>query len=258
MLTLVYLGTGAAVPAPDRDNTSLAIDDGEEVTLVDASGAPYRRLAAVGLSPQRLARVVLTHEHTDHVYGLPSLLHSLWYSGRREPLTIYALPDTWKAVDRLLEAFRPASWIDQFPLERQVIVPGDQPFLQARRLSLWAAAVRHSAPTAGLRVEGTGATIAYSSDTAPCEAVVALARGCDLLVHEATYLARHEAAATRAGHSTARQAGEIATRAGARRLGLVHFTPSAPGQLDVLRGEAAAVFSGSVDVPADLDHVEIG
>ena len=49
-----------------------------------------------------------------------------------------------------------------------------------------------------------------------------LAREADLLVHEATFLAGQEEPANAAGHSTARQAGEIAARAGARRLALVH------------------------------------
>src|SRR5438067_11725779 len=63
MLTVHFLGTGAALPGPGRDNTSLAVDDGQSVTLVDASGSPLKRLREAGVDPDRLARVIITHQH---------------------------------------------------------------------------------------------------------------------------------------------------------------------------------------------------
>jgi ribonuclease Z len=62
---------------------------------------------------------------------------------------------------------------------------------------------------------GSGKTFAYSSDTEPCPEVARLARGVDVLVHEATGEAR--------GHSSASQAGEIARQAKAKSLYLVHY-----------------------------------
>src|SRR5437762_9644439 len=117
MLTVTFLGTGAAVPAAGRDNTSLAIDDGEEITLIDTSGSPFKRLLEAGAPHQRLARVIITHEHPDHSYGFPSLLQSLWLAGRREPLPVYAPESTWSLLDRLVASYWPRGWNNGFELE---------------------------------------------------------------------------------------------------------------------------------------------
>lgn len=258
MLTVIYLGTSAAIPGPGRDNTSLAVDDGREVTLIDTSGSPLKRLVEAGVSRQRLARVIITHRHLDHTYGFPSLVHGLWLEGRQKPLAVYAQVESWSVLDRLLDAYRPSRWVDAVPIERHTIEAGEEPFLRTDSFTARAAATRHSVPTVGIRLESAaGSVFAYSSDTSPCEAVTDLARGAQVLVHEATFLAGEEEQAGRAGHSTARQAGETAIVAGAERLVLVHFTPARPEDLIALREGAAAVFPGPVDVPADLDRISL-
>jgi ribonuclease Z len=257
MLTLIYLGTGAAVPGPGRDNTSLVLDDGAEVTLIDASGAPVRRLAEAGIPAARLTRVIITHEHLDHTYGFPSLLQSLWLAGRREALPVYAQAPTWRFLDRLVDAFRPGSWTDAFPIERHVIEPGDRPFLESGAGPMWAAPGKHSVPSVGLRLATAGGAVVYSCDTAPCPAITDLARGARLLLHEATFPAGHEAEANRLGHSSALQAAEVAAAAGVARLALVHYTPAAPGDLEALRAGAVGVFGGTVDVPNDQDRTTV-
>lgn len=89
-----------------------------------------------------------------------------------------------------------------------------------------------------------GGSFAYVTDTEPCEAGVTLARAVDVLYHDATFGqdVQHRAVAT--GHSTARDAAEVARRAGARKLLLGHF--SARYQtLDTLVEEARAVFQNT-------------
>ncbi len=83
-----------------------------------------------------------------------------------------------------------------------------------------ASPVDHAVPTIGLRIEhaDTGRVVAYSCDTAPSEHVVELARDAGVLVHEAT---GHQPGV----HSSVEEAAEIAARAGAHRLLLVHLPP---------------------------------
>ena len=69
-----------------------------------------------------------------------------------------------------------------------------------------------------------GAAFAYVLDTTPCDGGRALAHQADLLMHEATFTDEHHARALEVGHSTARQAAEVARDAGARRLLLTHFS----------------------------------
>ncbi|MFC3688617.1 ribonuclease Z [Aquipuribacter hungaricus] len=69
-----------------------------------------------------------------------------------------------------------------------------------------------------------GQSVAVVMDTRACDGALALARGVDLLVCESTFLDADRDLAERYGHLTARQAGELAARAGARRLVLTHFS----------------------------------
>lgn len=258
MLTVHYLGTGAAVPSPGRDNTSLALDDGREVTLIDTSGSPLKRLGEAGIAPDRLSRVIITHEHLDHTFGYPSLLQSLWLTGRKEPLDVYALAPTWRVLDALTSLYRVDSWKGAFPVRKHTIEPGDRPFLETEEISARAAWGQHAVPSVGLRFEApSDAALTYSSDTSPCESIQKLTRGSSVLIHEATFLAGQEDLAGRLGHSTARQAAEVAVAAGVERLVLIHFTPSGGDDLATLKRGAEAVFAGTVEVPSDMDKLAL-
>jgi ribonuclease Z len=92
-----------------------------------------------------------------------------------------------------------------------------------------------------------GRKIVFSGDTAPCEALISLARGADVLIHEATYAQKHLELAKRSAHSTAAGAAGIAREAQVRRLILTHFSPryddpEADVTLETLLSEARDVF----------------
>jgi ribonuclease Z len=259
MLTVHFLGTGAALPGPGRDNTSLAIDDGADVTLVDTSGSPLKRLHDAGIPPDLLSRVIITHEHLDHTFGYASLLQGLWLAGRKAPLDVYAQAATWRVLDGLTELYRASRWNDVYPVRKHQIEPGERPFVTTDTISVRAGPGKHSVPSVGLRFETSAGSLVYSSDTsAPCDEIRELATGANALVHEATFVAGQEEQAARFGHSTSRQAAEVAVAAGVERLVLIHFTPSGPDDLAALQLGAAAAFGGPIEVPVDLDRLTLG
>ena len=107
-------------------------------------------------------------------------------------------------------------------------------------------------PNFAIRVDvaGRASSVVYSSDTQPCDAVVALARGADTLIHEATFPDRHRG---RFGvHSTAGEAGEIAARAGVRRLILAHVEADYHDELDAMAREARKRFGGLVEIAQEF------
>jgi ribonuclease Z len=99
-----------------------------------------------------------------------------------------------------------------------------------------------------------GRRIVISGDTAPCEMVRVAADGADVLVHEATFTEDERERAYETGHSTARQAAEIAREADVGLLALTHVSTRYGG--GEIRDEARAVFERTV-VPRDFDAIEI-
>ncbi|HET8677473.1 MAG TPA: ribonuclease Z [Blastocatellia bacterium] len=100
-----------------------------------------------------------------------------------------------------------------------------------------------------------GKTVAYCTDTRPCRAGVELARGVDLLIHEATFTDELAEEAREFGHSTARQAAEIAREAGAQRLLITHFSTRYPDPKPLLE-EAREIFPETI-LADDLIEVEV-
>lgn len=100
-----------------------------------------------------------------------------------------------------------------------------------------------------------GQVFAFVMDTRWCDAAVDLAEGADLVVAEATFSSEDQELATAYGHMTARQAGELARAAHARRLVITHFSQRYR-DVEPLLDEAAAVFSHVV-AANDLDRIEL-
>jgi ribonuclease Z len=102
-----------------------------------------------------------------------------------------------------------------------------------------------------------GRRVVYTGDTRPTDSVVDAAEGADLLVHDATFADGEAGRATSTGHSTAREAGTVATRADAKRLALTHLSSRYAGETDRLGREASAAFEGECFVAEDGQTVEV-
>ena len=91
-----------------------------------------------------------------------------------------------------------------------------------------------------------GRTIVFTGDTRPAESTIEVARGADLLIHEATFADDEAALAVETGHSTAREAGTVAERAGVRRLVLTHISSRYSRDAQELLAQARAAFPNAL------------
>jgi len=252
MLRMILLGVGTGVPDQDRENTHMVWESPDGLTLIDAGGSTYQRLLRANLDPMQLRSIILTHSHTDHINGLPALLFSLRLAGFRQRLSIYGNQPTLALVQRILEAFTlegyqaDADWIE---VEGGQDIPINSPHFRLRT-----APTTHSRPCLALRFEvpKTGRALVYSADTEPCQSVQELARGAVVLIHEAT------TAEPFPGHTTPRQAGEVAARAGVEQLVLVHFSPhwtmSAAQAIEEIQ---ASGFTGEAEIGREFGVYEL-
>lgn len=251
----LFLGTSGAIPSAVRDTTWLAFVVPEGAVVVDCGGRPVARLRQAALDPLDVIHVVITHLHADHAYGLPSLVQGLRLLGRDRPLHVWARVEHLDSLRQVLAAFGLADRPGAFPVRFGALdLTGASATFTLGALEVRAAPNEHGRmPNVALRVDVAGISdraVVYSSDTAPTESVVALARGAHTLIHEATFPHRDRG---RFGvHSTAREAGEVAARAGVRRLVLTHIDVDYHAELEALAAEAAKAFGGPVEVAREL------
>lgn len=246
MHRMILLGVGTAVPDQDRENTHMVWEAPEGLLLIDAGGSTYQRLLRAGLDPKRLRAIFLTHSHADHINGLPGLLFALKIAGFQGILPIFGNEPTLELVRRILDTFDLEEFVTKIDWR---VVQGGQEIPLDSSYSLYTADTEHSRPCLALRFTHTesGRTLVYSADTQPCDAVQKLAQGATILIHEAT------TAEPFPGHTTPRQAGEVAHKAGVERLVLVHFSPhwtmSASQAIDEVR---ASGFTGEIEIGREL------
>jgi ribonuclease Z len=258
-MRFAFLGTSAALPSATRDTTSMVVDGRGALVLVDVGGSPAQKLRRLGIDPLAVTHVIVTHLHADHAYGLPALVQNLRSLGRRSPLPVLCRPEHVDAVRALLEVFNLWRRPGMFELNTLAVdATAETVAFEHGELTVTTAPNEHgSMPNFAVRFaeRPRGVALVYSSDTRPSDAVLALARGADTLVHDATFVGGDR---ERIGsHSSAGEAGDVAARAGVRRLILTHIDAQYHERLDDLVKEARSRFDGVVEAARELSVYEI-
>ncbi|MFM7069938.1 MAG: MBL fold metallo-hydrolase, partial [Actinomycetes bacterium] len=183
-----------------------------------------------------LDAVVVSHEHPDHWLELPVLRNALKYWAGRSGVPLFTTAGT---LD-LGRPFRlaPGAFAASAISDGDALDIGDLAFRFSR--------TDHPVETLAVRVDHGGAALGYTSDTGPAWSCEALGADLDVLIAEATF--RH-GDGNAPVHLTARQAGEQAAAARARRLVLTHLLPGAD--------EAAAVIEAADAYGADVEAAQV-
>ncbi|MBI0584124.1 MAG: ribonuclease Z [Methanomassiliicoccus sp.] len=91
-MQLTFLGTGGGMPSPSRGVSAIALQFGGEVLLFDCGEGTQRQFMLSTVSFMKVAAIFITHFHGDHFLGLPGLIQSMNFSGRKAPLAIFGPP----------------------------------------------------------------------------------------------------------------------------------------------------------------------
>jgi ribonuclease Z len=291
-LSIFFAGTAGSVPSARRGLPAILVRRGGDRILFDCGEGTQRQLvSSVGLAD--LTDVFLTHFHTDHWLGLPGMLNTFNLRGRDRPLTVHGPPGLRSLMGIVARmSGRPSFELDVVELEAGDVLerhgyriapvavdhrgpgvgyvlfenerPGvfDPEIAKARGLTEGpefgrvqrGETVNGVTPDEVMGPARGGRKLVLSGDTRPCDAIRVAAHRADVLVHEATFAEEERQRADENGHSTARQAAEIARDAEVAMLALNHVSTRHP--LRLLRDEARAVFTPTV-VPRDFDTIEI-
>jgi ribonuclease Z len=267
---VVLLGTGTPNPEPDRMGPSVAIVSGGRVYIVDCGPGVVRRAAETGIRMEQLTRGFITHLHSDHTAGYPDLILTPPNAGRGEPLEVFGPPGLRDMTALLLRAYRQDFAIRLhgtqpgqprgFLVTAHDVGPGE--IYRDEQVRVTAFAVSHGAwkYAYGYRFEARDKTIAISGDTTYSDALIAAAKGCDILVHEvysqkgwegrtAEWRKYHEAY-----HTSGTDVGRVAAQVRPKKLVLYHLLPM--GQTaDEILGEVRRNWQGETIYGKDLDVI---
>ena len=279
---LVLLGTGAGpVPGyPRHMQSSLLLHNGA-VYIVDCGLGVTDQFARTGLSFSAVRSIFITHHHPDHNIEYGPLLIIGWVNGLQQSVAAYGPPPLKAMTQDYLRSMKTTIdfWAEDFKREPfQMIacteVSKDGPVTQDQNVKVTSFVVQHPPvrPALGYRFDFPDRSIAFSGDTIPLESVAKMARGVDVLVHEAMDVpATQELARRRAGHwnggssydaimhhmnadhSPVEDVGRIAQEAGAKMLVLSHLTPPEPmPREDEWVQKAAKAYKGPIMVGHDF------
>lgn len=240
----MLLGTGAGRADPNRYSPSNVVWIGDEPILVDCGNGALLRLREAGIYPADIRRVLLTHLHYDHYadyayLAIEPLIGEAAYDRGR--LQVYGPPGTTRLIrdfertyDVEVDSY---AYLEGYERTRELVHADVVETYEGWTLELngWRITTRQvdhglvKIPSFAYRFDGpNGESLVFSGDTVPCEGIVELARGADVLVYEST-LPEHEVELRKARgfawwiHSTPRHAGQVARDASVGKLVLNHF-----------------------------------
>jgi len=293
MLTVTFLGTSAARPTVERNVSGLAVHREGETMLFECGEGTQRQMMRYGVS-FALSEIFFTHFHADHFLGVIGLIRTLGLQGRPEPLLLYGPKGAKKVLN---DAIKLGVERVPFPVEITELKAGETIKKDEYELRAFAtehgggsigyalkeherrgrfdvekakAAGIPEGPLWGKIAKGEmpgpegvvgpprpGRLVVFTGDTRPTASVVDAAQGADLLIHEATFGEEEKERAKETGHSTAKEAAQVALAAGVKKLMMCHVSARYSMSAEELVKEAREVFPNAsvakdgmeVDVP---------
>jgi ribonuclease Z len=143
-MEITFLGTSCAVPTKDRGHSTFYLDYKGEGILFDCGENSQRQLKIAGIKPAKITKVLISHWHGDHVFGLPGLIYTLGMGEYNKTLKIYGPPGTKKYLATMLD-----STVDAVRIKIEVNEVGEGVFYEGKWFRLEAAKLEHRCPTLG-------------------------------------------------------------------------------------------------------------
>lgn len=279
--TITLLGTGTPSPSLERQSSGYLLEVGDDLIVMDHGPGAHQRLIESGRRGVDVTHAFFTHLHYDHCMDYGRLVLQRWDQGadRIPDLQVYGPQPIRRMTDQLFgeegiygpdirARIEHRSSIDQFearggkaprkrpaPVVRE-IRPGD--VIEGSGWKVTVGRATHVQPyleCLAFRLDASDGSVCYTGDSGASDEIVALAKGCDMLIHMNHYFSgTAPSPAYRAACGNHRDNAETAKRAGVKTLVLTHLL----GQIDQPRireqivHEIQQVFEGKVIWGEDL------
>lgn len=289
-MKLTLLGTGTPTN-PHRFQSGVIVETGNDILLFDAGRGTVHQMYQAGIEVNRVNPVFITHHHFDHINDLFDVIISSAMKGRTHALEIYGPIGTEQIVNALLEQvyfqdirfrieedrdirLKGGHWDEQPESITKVNVRDVEPGLIAgnERWRVYGEYVRHGdfqhAPDfkwhcLGYRIEAEGKVLTISGDTVPCEGIIKLAKGADLLI-QCCHMKKSQVNNPLMEYLTASivpssgQVGEIASKASVKQMLLTHLSATiTSADLPEILGDIQETYHGEVILAEDLMVIEV-
>ncbi|WP_309110946.1 MBL fold metallo-hydrolase [Saccharothrix sp.] len=231
--TLTTLGTASPYPRPGQPCSGYLLRTDTTTVWVDAGPGTLAALQQ-HTSPDRVDAIWISHTHADHTADLLPLYYALLYADLHldRPIPLYAPRGLAQRLETFLAGARPNPASAAFTVHDL----HDDHRTEIGDITLHTLAVDHGLPAYGLRATHSGATFAYSGDTAPCPALNRLAEDATLFLCEA------DTTTPSPYHCTPEDAAKAAQRA--HHLLLTHIGPTLTEHEATDRAHAPATHPG--------------
>ena len=277
---LILLGTGGG-PTPKKTVSGPAqvVVVNDALYVVDCGDGVARQLVTADLSLLKLRHIFITHQHSDHNADYGNLFLLAWAAGLATRVDTWGPPPLAKMTELFLEMnaddirtrISDEGRLPLGPLVHAHELRQGGSVMRDEHVGVTSVLVDHPlvAPAFAYRFDGPDRSIVISGDTARSDRLADFARGADVLVHEAMWLAavdrivaRNPNASTLKkhlldSHTAAEDCGRVAEAAGVRTLVLSHFVPGGDSSItDQMWIDAASKhFRGRVVVGKDLMEI---
>ena len=274
---LILLGTaGGPRPRITRSAPAQVIVVDDTAYVVDCGDGVARQLVMANVPLASLKSIFITHHHSDHNADYGNLILLAWTAGLAQRVDTWG-PPPLKRMTRLFFE------MNSYDIKVRIADEGRPPLvplihahelraggmvMQDENVKVTAALVHHPpvSPAFGYRFDTADRSIVISGDTTPTESMIELARGADVLVHDALFEPGIDRMVARvpnaqslkqsilSHHTSAEDAGRVAREAGVKMLVLSHLVPPDDPEItpQMWMDAAARHFDGEIVVGRDL------
>jgi ribonuclease BN (tRNA processing enzyme) len=247
-MRVTFLGTGSAMPHPDRAQTGLLFEEGDRTVLVDCGAGVLGRLSRTDVGYEDVSTVLLTHHHLDHVNDLLALLKARWLAGE-EHLEVVGPRGTRRLVSQWLDVFE---YLDgRVDLQVRDVAPGS---FAVGGFEVTARETRHSTVGLAYRIAGEKGDFVFSGDTEAFEELATFGAGTSIFAHDCSFPDDVDVS----NHPTPTQLGRAIAGHDVGDVYLTHCYPHTDGREEEMIAAVRAHYDGPVRVAHDGLTVDVG